>query len=381
MPWEEKSVMQERIIFALRAVKPGVDFSDLCQEFGVSRPTGYLWLKRSREVDNLFELGERSRRPKSSPNRTCPEHEDRVVKLRKLHGWGGKKLRGLLEGEGIKLTTVTINRIIKRQGLIKLEDSHPKAIRRFEREAPNQLWQMDFKGHYILVRGCCYPLSILDDHSRFLVGLFALDNQSTEAVFKCLLATFERYGLPESMLVDHGNPWWSNTNGWGLTRLMVKLIKQGILLRLSGVGHPQTQGKVERFHRTLKQAIKHRGMPGNFSSWPVLLGDIREEYNTIRPHEALDMEVPAKHYKASTREYNPNPPEWEYPSGSIIKRLNLKGHLSYKGRTYFVCEALSGELVRLELLGKRLLISYRHMYIREIDIETGKTMTILLPKI
>lgn len=379
MPWKATSVMEERVKFIVRALQTEVNFKALCREFGISRQTGYRWLNRYLMVGSLPQVGELSRRPHRSPAKTKSKCEHRVVELRRKYGWGGKKLQVILAREGVQLPVITINRIIKRNGLIKREISHRPALNRFEREFPNQLWQMDFKGAVSLSGGRCYPLSILDDHSRFAVGLYALDNQYGKTVHGCLINSFERYGVPEAMLMDHGTPWWSNTNGHGLTWLSVNLIKQGIKLYWSGIRHPQTQGKVERFHRTLKDSILRGERPRTLASLDEAFKCFRREYNYIRPHEALEMAVPADRYEPSQRMYNPNPPSWQYPQGSIAKRLNPQGCLDYKRRRYFVCEALRSEYVRIEHVDNNILISYRHMYIREIKLQTGRTVPFIRP--
>lgn len=385
MPWKVTNVMEERIKFIVRALNGDLNFSGLCEEFGVSRSTGYRWLKRYREYGNLFEIKELSRRPHSNPTKTSAEHEGRIKALRLRYGWGAKKLKVLLDQEGIDLPVITINRILKRQGLVSSEACHRPALRRFERACPNELWQMDFKGDYGLRSGRCYPLSILDDHSRFIVGLYALGDQKGESVNSCLVDTFARYGLPEAILMDHGSPWWSNTNGYGLTWLAVSLIKQGIRLYKSGFRHPQTQGKVERFHRTLKDSIHHVGKisscgkPQTIPEWEKVLESFCQDYNYKRPHEALGMAVPAARYKPSPRQYNANPPAWDYPPRALVKRLNPQGSLDYKGGRYFVCEALGKEYVQLERVESSLLVKYRHMYIREIFVETGRSAPLILP--
>src|SRR5208283_3141853 len=152
-----------------------------------------------------------------------------------------------------------------------------------------------------------------DDHSRYLLGLFLLAEPSGELTLRCLRRVFEPYGLPEAMLMDHGVPWWSNSNGHGLTQLSVALLKQGIRLYFSGVRHPQTQGKVERLHRTLEQA--------------------------------LERAVPAARYRPSPRPYLDPAPRWEYESGSDVRRIDHKGCLAQGGQRLFVCEALAGEEV------------------------------------
>jgi len=381
MSWREVDVMDERIRFVVRANSGQESMVALCREFGISRPTGYLWLARYREADSALGLRELSRRPHYSPGKISVDIERKVIALRNKHGWGGKKIRKLLGNRGILLPLITINRIIKRNGLITRDSSHRPAVRRFERESPNELWQMDFKGEFSLIDGgYCYPLTLIDDHSRFALGIFALNNRRGKTVWGCLIKAFERYGVPQGMLMDHGTPWWSTTNGHGLTSLGIDLIKQGIKLHWSGIAHPQTQGKIERFHRTLKEDIYYRGKPETLRDWQKAFTIFIKTYNHIRPHEALDLAVPAEYYKPSPKPFNPHPAEWQYPQGAIVKRLNSQGMIEYKGRRYFVCEALANEYVQIELLNKKALINYRQTYIREIELKTGRTKTILKPK-
>jgi len=380
MPWARTDVSEERVKFVVRAVSGKETMAGLCREFGISRPTGYRWRRRYKEAGSVAGVVERSRRPQHSPRRTAGEREDRVVAVRQRWGWGAKKIAILLREEGILLTVTTINRILNRRGLVAGEERHVRALERFERSVPNELWQMDGKGEFQVRDGTCYPLSILDDHSRYAVGLYGLPAFTAEAVQSCLVRTFERYGLPEAMLMDHGSLWWSTTNGYGLTWLSVWLMEQGIRLHYGQVRHPQTQGKVERFHRTLAEAVRHHGRPERLGDWPGWLEEFRRTYNELRPHEALGMQRPWERYWPSPRSYQPNPPEWEYPSDSQVRRLNTQGCLDYNGRRWFVCEALSGRWVRLEHLDELLLVSYRHMYVREIDLQRGRTRPLVVSR-
>jgi len=300
-----------------------------------------------------------------------------VISLRLAHGWGARKLQILLAQEGAVISESTINRVLKREGLQYAPAVSGKATRRFVRELPNELWQMDFKGPYRTTAGRCCPLSVLDDHSRYLVGLYALGDQLGRSVHQSLVRTFERYGVPEAMLIDHGVPWYS-PNGHGLTWLSVALIKQGIRLCFSGIRHPQTQGKVERFHRTLGESVRHHGRPEHLSDWQRAFDDFAAEYNHLRPHEELAMAVPASQYRPSSHSYQPDPPAWEYPAGALVKRLNIKGLLQWRGHYYFVSEALAGEWVEINQPGDNvLLVRYRHMWIREIDTETARSETLI----
>jgi Integrase core domain len=220
----------------------------------------------------------------------------------------------------------------------------------------------------------------LDDHSRYAVGLYGLAAFTAEAVYPCLVHTFERYGVPEAMLMDRGSVWWGTTNGYGLTWLSVRLIEQGIGLLYGRVKHPQTQGKVERFHRTLDDAIHHRGKPRQMQEWPGALEEFRRTYNERRPHEALGMKRPVERYRPSGRSFHPHPRPWEYPTGSRVRRLNPAGCLDWQGQRWFVCEALAGREVRVEPAQNVLLVSYRHMYVREIDLQQHCTRPLVVPR-
>jgi hypothetical protein len=182
------------------------------------------------------------------------------------------------------------------------------------------------------------------------------------------------------MLMDHGSVWWGGKNGYGLTWLSVRWIEQGIRLHYGRVHHPQTQGKVERFHRTLNEEIRYRGKPKRLGEWPGALEEFRRIYNEQRPHEALQMKRPVERYRVSSRNYQAQPREWEYPTGSLVRELNSHGSLYWGGANLFVCEALAGRRVRVEQVGGLLLVSYRHMYVREIDREKGCTRALVVPR-
>ena len=373
MPWKRMGVDEQRMQFVIRAVSGKESLAALCREFGISRPTGYRWRRRYEQARSLTGLGEQSRRPHRSPARTAEWKQRSVVALREETGWGAKKLHVTLRDEqGLALAVRTIHRILERCGLVK-EDAHGPAPGRFERSAPNELWQMDSKGKYPLREGECHPLAILDDHSRYAVGLYALGELRAEQAYPCLVETFRCYGLPAAMLMDRGSLWWSPSNGWGLTWLSVRLIEQGIRLLYGRVCHPQTQGKVERFPRTLGAAMRHRGVPERLEEWPPALAEFRQTYNERRPHEALGMQRPAERYRPSPRRYQERPVEWAYPAGSEVKRLNTQGSLEDGGQRWFVCQALASQFVRVERFDGKVLVSYRHMYIREIDPERGCT--------
>jgi transposase InsO family protein len=199
------AVRDQRVEFVVRAQQGQQNLSRLCAEFGIARPTGYVWLKRYRE-QGVAGIEEHSRRPRHSPHQTAPPVEQRIVRLRRERpDWGARKLQLLLRDEGILLPVITVHRVLLRHGLVRPDDRRSPAWQRFERVAPNQLWQMDFKSP----KGCQQPvgpLSVIDDHSRFGIALEKTGSTRTEAVQEGLERAFLRPGVPESMLMDHGTP-------------------------------------------------------------------------------------------------------------------------------------------------------------------------------
>jgi len=290
------------------------------------------------------------------------------VALRQSHpDWGAEKLRVVLERDQVQLPRITIHRILLRKGLVREQDRHRAAVQRFAREAPNQLWQMDFKG-MPASRGCL-PLSMLDDHSRYLVGLIELASTRAEPVRESLQTVFEGHGLPDAMLMDHGSPWWNMQSEAGWTWLTVWLMKQGIRLYMSGYRHPQTQGKVERMHGSLEAAMVKRGKPEG-ADWQPWLDAFRQEYNHVRPHEALGMDVPAQHWQPSSRGFEPEPSAWDYPDPANVRKVRQNGGISLQSRIYFVGRALIGESVQLQWVEDRILVYFCNTIVREFDLQT-----------
>jgi transposase InsO family protein len=359
-------VEQQRVEFVTAAKRGGQSFGWLCEEFGISRPTGYLWLRRY-EQQGVRGIAERSRRPQASPQRTAAGIEERVVEMRHRYpDWGARKLRVVLAREGIELARNTIHRILLRQGLVKECDQHRPAYQRFERDEPNQLWQMDFKGP----KGWPQPvgpLSVLDDHSRYVIVLAANGSTEGQAVREQLESAFQQCGVPEAMLMDHGTPWWNQQAPSGRSKLSLWLMRQGIGLCWSGIRHPQTQGKVERFHGSLQRALRRRGIPRqHLQGW---LDDYRWEHNHVRPHEALELRTPASVWRPSGKRYDPQPPRWEYPAGAWVLKVDPQGKIEVQGRKWKISKALCGEWVHLVTIDQRVLVYYCATLFREIDLQ------------
>lgn len=330
MPWKMMDLREQRVQFVVAASRLEKPFGSLCEEFEISRPTGYLWLERYRQ-DGIKGIAERSRRPRFSPEQTLPALEDQVVCARQRYpDWGARKLQELLRRRGVELTRSTIHRILLRRGLVCSQDRHPPATERFQRSLPNELWQMDFKGP-MTARQKMGPLSVLDDHSRYVIALDELENQRTEAVREHLETAFQRCGLPEAMLMDHGTPWWSMRSSGGLTVLSLWLMRQGIGLHWSRVRHPQTQGKVERFHGELQRALDYRtGRQEPTQAW---LDRYRWEHNYVRPHEALDMATPSTRWYPSPRSYDPHPPHGSTDPGPGCARSIVRESSTLEAET------------------------------------------------
>jgi transposase InsO family protein len=365
MPWKTMDVREQRVRFVVAALHGEQSLSGLCREFGISRPTGRLWLSRYR-AGGIEAIAERSRRPHHSPRRTALELEARVIQMRQRYpDWGARKLEVMLSREGVAVTASSIHRILERHQLIRPEDRHRAAPGRFERERPNQLWQMDFKGPkgWRLPIG---PLSVLDDHSRYVVALQSLGTTAAGPVREHLEQAFSACGVPEAMLMDHGVPWWSWAGPQAATTgLALWLMKQGIQLCWSRIRHPQTQGKVERFHGSLQRAFEKRG-PGE-ASLQCWLDHYRWEHNHLRPHEALQMQTPASRWQPSLRRYDPNPPRWQYPEDDWVLKVDCQGKVDVRGIRWNIGRALAGEYVRILEVESRFHVYFCNTLIRELD--------------
>jgi transposase InsO family protein len=374
MPWKESTFMSQRSEFVALARAPGANFSELCRRFGISRKTGYKWRLADGEGAGLED---RSRRPSGSPWRTPPGLEAHIIAVRqRFPFYGGRKIRRLLISEGVQSPPAasTITAILDRNGLLSPQRRRNRNWQRFEAEAPNALWQMDFKGHFGTERGRCHPLTVLDDHSRFCVCLAACPDEQGITVQSQLIPIFERYGLPECILADNGAPWGSS--GQGLhTRFSAWLIRLGVTVKHGRPLHPQTQGKDERFHRTLKLEVisqrpvwhDNREVQGEFDRY-------RPIYNFERPHEALGYEVPGSRYAPSPRPYPDRLPSIEYDSDFEVRLVHQSGRVKLKKKRYFVGKAFAGQPVGLRQVGEAVWdVYYCHQRISCIDLTQPPT--------
>lgn len=344
MPWQETSIMSERREFVFLASQEGANIRQVCERFGISRTTGYKILKRYR-AEGVAGLADRSRRPHHSPQQTAPEIEAAVLAVRVQHPtWGGRKIAAVLQRQRIAAPSPsTITEILRRHGQLD-PDSAPKhrPVQRFVATAPNELWQLDFKGDLRLVQGTVYPLSVLDDHSRFALGLVACPDRQQTTVQAQLTRLFQRYGLPRRILTDNGPPWGSSGRE-GLTAMEAWWMRLGIRISHGRFYHPQTQGKVERFHRTL-QAELLAGAPFlDLASTQTACDDWRNVYNLERPHQALEeLAVPVTHYRPSPRPFPEPLPEIVYGPDDQVRKVRGQGSISFGNRIHFIGCGLVG---------------------------------------
>lgn len=350
MPWKEKTTMSQRTDFIQEVSQTGVNLSALSREYGISRKTGYKWLKRYREGGESG-LADRSRRPQRSPRQTEAQVEVRVLKVRQEHKvWGGRKIRKVLQNEGCRPVPAasTITAILYRHGqIIPQEAQKHKPFQRFEREQPNELWQMDFKGYFPLqAGGDCHPLTVIDDHSRFLVGLKACPNETIETVQAQLTAIFQQFGLPEQMLMDNGSAWGTNRLNRHTT-LTAWLMRLGIAVSHGRPFHPQTQGKDERLNRTLLAEVIQPQTFATLQESQAAFNNWWQVYNYLRPHEALQLLTPATHYQPSPRPFPATLPSITYQPDDLIRKVDLDGQIQFRGHTIRISKAFCHQPVAL----------------------------------
>jgi transposase InsO family protein len=346
----------------------GESMTVLATAYGVSRKTAYKWVRRA-EASSGF--ADHSRRPATSPTRTAAAREAQVVAVRtEQPTWGGRKIHHHLKRQGMAEPPApsTITSILHRHGLIAPAPA-PGRWTRFEADAPNDLWQLDFKGWHPLREGRVYPLTLLDDHSRFLLTATCLPNEIAGPVRTVLTGIFQRYGLPWAILCDNGSPWGVSTPT-ALTRLGAWFIQLDIRLVHGRPYHPQTQGKLERLHRTLKaEVFAHHTYP-DLTRAQDACDRFRDHYNLVRPHEALAYAVPVQRYRQSTRPFPARIPAPEYADDVSVRRVSNRGTVQINGGKVAVGEGLAGQAVGLRPTGIDgvLEVLYYHQVIRTISL-------------
>jgi transposase InsO family protein len=353
--------MDERARFAIEATEGFRSISELCRRYNISRPTGYKWLRRY-EAEGLPSLVDASHRPRACPHATPPYVTDRIAELRKRRGWGAPKIAQLIKNEfGWAPCINTVHRVLRRQGLVPPQKRRrrqlPPAPPISPMDSPNAVWSADFKGHFHTSDGrVCYPLTIQDGYSRFLLdcwGLPKLSLPATQARFERL---FKTYGMPLRIRTDNGHPFASRALG-RLSSLSIWFIKLGIYPEFIAPGKPQQNGRHERFHRTLKdRTIKPpardlRAQQRRFNTF-------REIYNEERPHQSLGQQTPASLFQHSPRPFPEQRPEIAYPGHLELRQVSQMGTIKWKGKVVCVGHVFARELVGLEETGEGLWSVY-----------------------
>jgi len=374
MPWEAKTVEMTRAEFVKEVIAHHKSKARLCREYGISRPTGDKWLKRNKNGEGFRD---RSHRPfKTPPNKTATETEQVIVERRQQEpGLGAVKLKRILENEGKQglPSHTTINNIFKRNHLIRAEDSlAAKPTVRFEHEQPNQMWQADFKGHYQLGNGDrCHPLSIVDDCSRYCLCADGKINERREGVQHSFERIMRKYGQPRILLCDNGNPWGAVQSS-GFSGFELWLMDHGILVMHIRPGRPRTQGKVERFNGSYKAERLRFHIPYDMQEAMQNLMEYQEFYNHIRPHHALGLDVPAKHYQVSEIAFQEEIEEWKYSGNNEVRKIKSSGYLTFCGQGYYFSEAFRGSEIELrQSTSNRDLfyLCYREFRIGKLDVK------------
>jgi putative transposase len=357
MPWKTVLPMEARMKFIAEMDKSDESFAGVCRRFGISRKTGYKWLERY-ERGGPGALEEPSSAARSNAKSLSDTQVDAIVALRREHPtWGPKKLRSRLETLGTCTplpATSTFGAVLKRQGLVMPRRRRANGPRELTGltigERPNDVWCVDFKGDFLLGdRTRCYPLTISDFESRYLLACHALSSTKERPAREVFDRVFHEFGLPEYIRSDNGVP-FSSTGIGGLTALCIWWIKLGITPERTEPGHPEQNGRHERMHRTLKaEAAK----PPQYESVAQQRAHdrFRHEYNDIRPHEALGLRTPASRYAASRRTMPSQLRSPEYPAPMETRRINKSGALALYGTQTLIARALALECVGIEQVG------------------------------
>ena len=372
MPWECKTVEDQRREFA-QAAMYCKNFSALCREFGITRRTGLKWKERYTACQPLTD---RSRKPHTTPTRTPEEVELLILAVRAENpGWGAKTIHRVLERRGCQnLPCVkTVNNILHRYGCISPAESQKRQpYTSFEKERCNVMWQTDFKGEFRMKdNNYCYPLTILDDHSRYSLRI-APRLSTANVVIPVFTEVFQQYGMPDSILSDNGAQFAGFRKGY--TQFEKWLIDLDILPIHGRIKHPQTQGKIERFHRTMKHELLNHTEIADIEDAQTKFRLWQDKYNNLRPHEALGMKTPGEVYEPSQRQYESKVKEFEYGGEHHVLKVNSWGYVRFNGWQVYLSETMANQYIefRTSSDGETFVACYRNFKIAEFDTEDGQ---------
>ena len=378
MPWRETSVMEERLRFVARLLE-GEGMSEVCRDFGISRKTGYKIFNRYKD-DGLEALTDRSRRPVRYANQLPEPVEAMIVRLkREKPHWGARKIRELLikrlAGDVRIPAKSTVHAVLDRHGLVNQARKRTRANRAVGTalsDAPgaNDLWCADFKGEFKLGNGrYCYPLTVTDQATRYLLACEAFESTREHAVLEAFRRLFAEHGLPRVIRTDSGLPFASPNGLYNLSKLSVLWLRLGIAIERIKPGHPQQNGRHERMHLTLKlETTKPAGH--NFLQQQARFDDFVEEFNTERPHQALDMACPAERYDASPRAYR-GLPDLDYPFHDQTVTVTTCGRICYKRKKINLSLVFAGQTVGIKQVEDHIwLASFMEYDLGYFDDET-----------
>lgn len=372
MPWRvhPMSELRTALVHAVRTA--GQPVAAVARQFGISRKTAYKWLAR---FDAEQPLTDHSRKPHHSPGRTSDALEAAVLAVRDQYGWGPRKIHAYLINQHQPAPPIrTVAQILTRHQRLRpapAPEPEPECLR-FERGQPNELWQLDFKGWIEINRLKVSPLTILDDHSRFLLALRPCTDVASRTAWNVLWDVFAEYGMPEAILCD-GAFSTHDTVRCGVSWFESRLLRLGIRPIHGRPYHPQTQGKVERLHGTLVREVYPRLDTSSIESFGAGLDHWRQSvYNPLRPHEALGDRAPVTRWRPSPRTRPSELPVVEYPSGSVVRRVGSNGMFSYRAARILAGEGLAGESVRIEEADGCVAVFYASKELRRIPLDNLK---------
>ena len=379
MPWKVINPMDLKNQLVTDHFKEHFSITDLSQKYGISRPTVYKWIERYERL-GIEGLKEQSRSPKNCPHRTDARILDLVIQEKlKNRKRGPRKIRAQLKRQNPQLhlpAVSTISYWLKKEGLVEARKRRkhvPPYTQPFsECLAPNDVWSIDYKGQFHMKNDrVCYPLTVSDNFSRFILGCKALKGPRYHPTRQCLENIFREYGLPDAIRSDNGTPFAGRCIG-GLSRLSIWFIQLGIVPERIEKGCPQENGRHERMHRTLKNDILDAAGK-NLRHQQKLFNEFRHDFNHDRPHESLNDQVPSDYYRKSHRPYveYPHPPD--YGHEHIVRHVRSGGEIKFKGRMFFITELLAGQPVGLQEIADGLWeLQYGFYVLGSVDLRKNK---------
>lgn len=379
MPWNNgKRIIESRLDFISLAGARGSSVAQLCRDFGISRKTAYKWMGRHLRGEGLED---RSRRPVSSPGATSQDVVDKVLDMRARHPFlGGRKIGLILKRQGVADVPSgnTITSIIRAHGLLDKRNSREaRRYVRFRKDKANEMWQCDFLGHFALKDGSrCHTLNVIDDYSRFCLCCAALPDERFVSVKPVFERLFGAYGMPKTLLCDNGSPWGAAVSAarGGITSFEAWMMDLGVLVMHGKPYHPQTQGKEERFNKSFAREAKQYASLDDLSAAQSSFDRYREFYNNERPHMGIDDLRPKDLYHPGETSLPSEMPEWEYPAGACLRKVQCNGRVDYNGRPLaFSCGMTGRTVAILPVKGRSAVnIVYRQFLLARYDMSTGE---------